>query len=94
MNDLVVVERPAQWDVANATDVAKAAASIVLTNPGLSDIVSAVETSPARLSAHAHLHAEQNHQDHRNRLSIWLATLTRRHLQPPSSHLGKRPHQL
>ncbi|HUA17539.1 MAG TPA: plasma-membrane proton-efflux P-type ATPase [Bryobacteraceae bacterium] len=31
--------------VANATDVAKAAASIVLTNPGLSDVVSAVETS-------------------------------------------------
>ena len=31
--------------VANATDVAKAAASIVLTNPGLTDIVSAVETS-------------------------------------------------
>ncbi len=31
--------------VANATDVAKAAASIVLTNPGLSDVVAAVETS-------------------------------------------------
>ncbi|HEY6344714.1 MAG TPA: plasma-membrane proton-efflux P-type ATPase [Bryobacteraceae bacterium] len=31
--------------VANATDVAKSAASLVLTNPGLSDIVSAVETS-------------------------------------------------
>jgi H+-transporting ATPase len=31
--------------VANATDVAKAAASIVLTNPGLSDVVSAIETS-------------------------------------------------
>lgn len=31
--------------VANATDVAKAAASVVLTNPGLTDIVSAVETS-------------------------------------------------
>lgn len=31
--------------VANATDVAKAAASIVLTNPGLVDVVSAVETS-------------------------------------------------
>jgi H+-transporting ATPase len=31
--------------VANATDVAKAAASIVLTNPGLSDIVATVETS-------------------------------------------------
>ena len=31
--------------VANATDVAKAAASIVLTNPGLGDIVSAVQTS-------------------------------------------------
>jgi uncharacterized protein (DUF302 family) len=31
--------------VANATDVAKAAASIVLTNPGLGDVVSAVETS-------------------------------------------------
>ena len=31
--------------VANATDVAKAAASAVLTNPGLTDIVAAVETS-------------------------------------------------
>jgi H+-transporting ATPase len=31
--------------VANATDVAKAAASIVLTSPGLVDVVSAVETS-------------------------------------------------
>jgi H+-transporting ATPase len=31
--------------VANATDVAKAAASIVLTSPGLGDVVSAVETS-------------------------------------------------
>ena len=31
--------------VANATDVAKAAASIVLTSPGLSDIVAAIETS-------------------------------------------------
>ena len=31
--------------VANATDVAKAAASIVLTNPGLGDVVSAIETS-------------------------------------------------
>ena len=31
--------------VANATDVAKAAASIVLTNPGLSDVVAAIETS-------------------------------------------------
>ena len=31
--------------VANATDVAKAAASIVLTNPGLSDVVAAVKTS-------------------------------------------------
>ncbi|MBZ0091319.1 MAG: HAD-IC family P-type ATPase, partial [Sulfuricellaceae bacterium] len=31
--------------VANATDVAKAAASLVLTNPGLSDVVAAVETS-------------------------------------------------
>ncbi len=31
--------------VANATDVAKAAASLVLTNPGLGDIVAAVETS-------------------------------------------------
>ena len=31
--------------VANATDVAKAAASIVLTNPGLTDVVAAVETS-------------------------------------------------
>ena len=31
--------------VANATDVAKAAASIVLTNPGLSDVIAAVETS-------------------------------------------------
>lgn len=31
--------------VANATDVAKAAASIVLTNPGLSDVVATVETS-------------------------------------------------
>ncbi len=31
--------------VANATDVAKAAASLVLTNPGLTDIVAAVENS-------------------------------------------------
>lgn len=31
--------------VANATDVAKAAASLVLTNPGLSDVRAAVETS-------------------------------------------------
>ena len=31
--------------VANATDVAKAAASMVLTNPGLTDVVAAVETS-------------------------------------------------
>jgi len=31
--------------VANATDVAKAAASLVLTNPGLADVKSAVETS-------------------------------------------------
>lgn len=31
--------------VANATDIAKAAASVVLTRPGLGDIVSAVETS-------------------------------------------------
>ncbi len=31
--------------VANATDVAKAAASLVLTNPGLSDILAAVKTS-------------------------------------------------
>ncbi|HKB58530.1 MAG TPA: plasma-membrane proton-efflux P-type ATPase [Gallionellaceae bacterium] len=31
--------------VANATDVAKAAASLVLTNPGLSDVQAAVETS-------------------------------------------------
>jgi H+-transporting ATPase len=31
--------------VANATDVAKAAASLVLTNPGLGDVVAAVETS-------------------------------------------------
>ncbi len=31
--------------VADATDVAKAAASLVLTNPGLTDIVAAVETS-------------------------------------------------
>ncbi len=31
--------------VANATDVAKAAASIVLTKPGLTDVVSAIETS-------------------------------------------------
>ncbi len=31
--------------VANATDVARAAASIVLTNPGLSDVVATVETS-------------------------------------------------
>ena len=31
--------------VANATDVAKAAASIVLTNPGLTDVVAAVTTS-------------------------------------------------
>jgi len=31
--------------VANATDVAKAAASIVLTKPGLGDVVSAIETS-------------------------------------------------
>ncbi len=31
--------------VANATDVAKAAASLVLTNPGLSDVVAAIEES-------------------------------------------------
>ena len=31
--------------VANATDVAKAAASMVLTNPGLADVVCAIETS-------------------------------------------------
>lgn len=31
--------------VANATDVAKASASLVLTNPGLTDVLSAVETS-------------------------------------------------
>lgn len=31
--------------VANATDVAKASASLVLTNPGLTDVVAAVETS-------------------------------------------------
>ena len=31
--------------MANATDVAKAAASLVLTNPGLSDVLAAVETS-------------------------------------------------
>jgi H+-transporting ATPase len=31
--------------VANATDVAKAAASVVLTNPGLSDVLAAVRTS-------------------------------------------------
>ena len=31
--------------VANATDVAKAAASLVLTNPGLSDVVAAVQSS-------------------------------------------------
>jgi H+-transporting ATPase len=31
--------------VANASDVAKAAASLVLTNPGLTDVVAAVETS-------------------------------------------------
>jgi H+-transporting ATPase len=31
--------------VANATDVAKAAASLVLTNPGLSDVVAAVQAS-------------------------------------------------
>ena len=31
--------------VSNATDVAKAAASLVLTNPGLTDVVAAVETS-------------------------------------------------
>jgi H+-transporting ATPase len=31
--------------VANATDVAKAAASLVLTNPGLTDVVAAIETS-------------------------------------------------
>ncbi len=31
--------------VSNATDVAKAAASMVLTNPGLADVVAAVETS-------------------------------------------------
>ncbi|MDE3196947.1 MAG: HAD-IC family P-type ATPase, partial [Acidobacteriota bacterium] len=31
--------------VSNATDVAKAAASIVLTNPGLRDVIAAVETS-------------------------------------------------
>ena len=31
--------------VANATDVAKAAASLVLTNPGLTDIIAAVKTS-------------------------------------------------
>jgi H+-transporting ATPase len=31
--------------VANATDVAKAAASLILTNPGLADVVAAVETS-------------------------------------------------
>ena len=31
--------------VANATDVAKAAASLVLTSPGLSNVVAAVETS-------------------------------------------------
>ena len=31
--------------VANATDVAKASASLVLTNPGLTDTLAAVETS-------------------------------------------------
>ena len=44
--------------VASATDVAKASASLVLTNPGLSDTLAAGRDQPANLSAHADLYAE------------------------------------
>ena len=41
--------------VANATDVAKAAPSLALTNPGLTAILAAVKTS-RRIYSQAHLH--------------------------------------
>ncbi len=44
--------------VSSATDVAKAAASIVLTTPGLLDILAAVRDQPPRLQTHAYLHAQ------------------------------------
>ena len=55
--------------VSTATDVAKAAASIVLTESGLIGRAPRRRNRPQNLPAHADVHAQQNHQDDRNRAS-------------------------
>ena len=45
VNDAPALKQAEVGIAANATDVAKAAASLVLTNPGLADILAAVQTS-------------------------------------------------
>jgi len=44
--------------VSTATDVAKSAAGIVLTEPGLGGIVASVNEGRCDISARSHLHAE------------------------------------
>ena len=51
--------------VSRATDVAKSAAGMVLTEPGLAGIVSAVSEGRHHFSARAHLYAELDHQEDR-----------------------------
>lgn len=53
--------------VSNATDVAKAASSLVLTNPGLTDVVAAVETSRCIYQRMLTYNPQQDHQDAGNR---------------------------
>jgi soluble P-type ATPase len=59
--------RQAQMGIAvsTATDVAKSAASMVLTKPGLAGIVAAVKEGANDVPAHPELHAELDHQENR-----------------------------
>ena len=56
--------------VANATDVAKAAASLVLNQSRPDGHPRCSEDEPPHLSVHAHLHAQRNHQDRGNCLAV------------------------
>ena len=59
--------RQAQMGIAvsTATDVAKSAAGMVLTEPGLAGIVAAVKEGRIDVPAHPQLHAEFHHQENR-----------------------------
>jgi hypothetical protein len=65
--------RQAQMGIAvsTATDVAKSAAGIVLTKPGLGGIVASVKRRPRDVPAHPDLYAELGYQEKSSRCSSW-----------------------